>query len=159
MRKLGLITAALLASTSVAGAWPWSGSVTVHAGDRDRQVNDYDRRTDEGARVRYHATDGRYDDNRFVQIAALPLDAKSRVDVGPQAGAFSRLRVQAVDGRPFVNSVVVRFMNGGMETLTVNRRLGNGEVFDAMLNTREPIAAIAVHGRADGHSQLVIYGQ
>lgn len=168
MRKLGLITAALLASSTVAGAWPWSGSVTVHTdndrhydNDHDRRYNDYDRRTDEGARdgQRYHAGDRRYEDNRFVQLAALPLDAKSRVDIGPQAGAFSRIRVQAVDGRPLVYSIVVRFMNGTMETLNVNRRVGNGEVFDANLNGRQPIAAIAIHGQPDGHSQLVIYGQ
>ena len=159
MRKLGLITAALLASSTVAGAWPWSGSVTIHTGDNDRRVDDYDRRTDEGAHVRYHADDRRYEDNRFVQLATLPLDVKSRVDIGPQAGAFQKLRVQAVDGRPMLASIVVRFMNGAMQTIYLNRRLGNGEVFDAWLNTRQPIAAIAVHGQPDGHSQLVIYGQ
>ncbi|MGE0547455.1 MAG: hypothetical protein AB7O24_06970 [Kofleriaceae bacterium] len=118
--------------------------------DRDRWRDDY--RNDN----RY---DRRYDRGDARPLLTMGITPRQRVTISPNAGRFSRLRVEAVRGQPYIDFVYLVFRGGETQRLDIGRSLVQGESIDLdLLGRRRAITSITVGGQPDRYSRVTIVG-
>ncbi|MGE0868451.1 MAG: hypothetical protein AB7P03_07815 [Kofleriaceae bacterium] len=124
--------------------------------DRDR----YDRYDRYDRRDRYDRYDDRYDNGRDARpLVTMGISRSQRVTINQRAGRFSRLRLQAVRGQPYIDFVYLVFRGGETQRIDINRPLVEGESLDLdLLGRRRAITSITIGGRPDRWSRVTVVG-
>ncbi|MDB4959107.1 MAG: hypothetical protein JWO36_6676 [Myxococcales bacterium] len=176
MTRLVLMTTLLLGTSIVAQAWPYHPSDPDRQIDRDRDRSRHDRgdwqdndRGYQGRRVegRYERTRGLHD--RYVegQWNLLSSDSapngRQTIGLGRDPNAFyTRLRIQAIQGRPLIRRIDVVYRDGTHQVIEPRRvldaRTGNTS-FDIDLDpNRRQIRMIGITSEPSRWARYEVLG-
>jgi hypothetical protein len=156
MTRTGLVTSLVLGMATLT-------SVASAQDPRDRWRDDRyrdDRYSEEGQRWRDDRYP-RYDDDQqgWTPLATMSVGPRQTAFVGRRSGWFSRLRLQAVRGSPYIDYIYVRYGNGEPQRIAIGRELFAGESIDVdLLGNQRRISTITVAGPRDRYSRVTIVG-
>ena len=172
MNIKAILASLILGSSSIAMASPTAPGVTVTSvsyGDttiRDHRTAPPVSYDDDGAyrapiaqpvaQPIYYRTDNAFNGRwmppvyRPVTLAAdlrLAANGRKEIWVGPQAGAFTTLKLDATGGRSSIGQVMIQFANGQKQILGLNRTLTGNECVTIDLDGgRRQITRVIVYG-------------
>jgi len=96
----------------------------------------------------------------WVEIASPTPTSHGRefIEVGAGAGTFTRLRVEATQGRPIVRNVRVDYKNGDSRVFTVDKLLVKNRPAYVDLRGAHEIERIVVSADTDSHGKYRVLG-
>jgi hypothetical protein len=96
--------------------------------------------------------------SEVVPLAAMDIAVKDTANVPLGVGSLRTLRIQAMHGGAYVDSVVLRYADGATERVQFGRRLQRDESADIDLNGKRALQAVTISGEPDDGARIEVIG-
>ena len=93
-----------------------------------------------------------------VPLAAIDIARADTANVMPDVGRLRTGRLKALRGAAYIDFVEVKFDNGEVQHVDVNKQLARDEMASIDLNGRRTIQSITVHGTPDVGARIQVIG-
>jgi hypothetical protein len=124
--------------------------------DRDHRPQDddrFDRRGDyDGYRMRFRRMPV-----SLAQNLQLDMRNPAYISLDQRGGGIRRLRIDADEGRAFIDSVILRFADGSYQPISVRQRIsGRSQPLTLEIDSRA--TGVYIYGRTRGRGSLDVVG-
>jgi hypothetical protein len=93
-----------------------------------------------------------------VPMAAIDIGRADTATLPPDLGRMRSVRLKALRGGAYVDFVEVKFDNGEVQHVDVNKQLARDESAEIDLNGKRTIKSISVHGTPDEGARIQVIG-